>query len=139
MGLFNSDISTLILRVSVGGIMAFQHGLPKFQSYAKLSQQFPDPLGVGSPLSLALVIFAELLCALLIVLGIGVRFVAIPLIITMGVAAFIVHADDPFSRKEMAILYLSVFIALFSSGAGHYKLSIQQLLPKKKWIEWGLK
>jgi putative oxidoreductase len=48
--------------------------------------------------------------------------VAIPLAITMIVAAFIVHADDPFGKKELALLYLSGCLTLIFTGAGKFSV-----------------
>jgi hypothetical protein len=50
------------------------------------------------------------------------RLAVIPLIITMLLAGFIVHAPDPYVKKELAFLYLLPFIFLFLSGAGRYSL-----------------
>jgi putative oxidoreductase len=40
----------------------------------------------------------------------------------MLVAAFIVHLDDPFKRKELALLYLVGFLIVLLMGAGKYSL-----------------
>jgi putative oxidoreductase len=40
----------------------------------------------------------------------------------MIVAAFIVHFDDPFKNKELALLYLAGFLIIFIIGPGKYSL-----------------
>ena len=45
-----------------------------------------------------------------------------PLAITMFVAFFVVHGDDPFRDKELAFLYLACFTALVMTGAGRYSI-----------------
>jgi len=40
----------------------------------------------------------------------------------MAVAAFVVHAGDPFSKMEMSLLYLLLFITLFIFGPGKYAI-----------------
>jgi putative oxidoreductase len=47
---------------------------------------------------------------------------SIPVIITMGVAAFIVHASDPVAIKEKALLYLFAFLAIALLGAGKHSV-----------------
>lgn len=86
------------------------------------ASQFGDPLGLGSELSLALTVFAEFVCAILLILGLATRLATIPLIITMVVAGFIVHGNDPFGKKEMALLYLAVYFVLLITGPGKYSL-----------------
>ena len=83
---------------------------------------FGDPIGLGPEMSLILVAFAESLCALLVILGLGTRWATIPLIITMGVAALVHHAADPFSNKEKPLLFMIVFVVLLLTGSGKYSL-----------------
>ncbi len=119
-----TDIGLLILRLSIGGMMLFCHGWGKLSGFSELSTKFPDPLGVGSALSLSLAIGAEVFCSIAIILGVGTRLATIPLIITMLVAAFMVHGDDPWAKKEFALLYLFPFLALLFTGPGRYALCI---------------
>lgn len=116
------DLGLLILRVSIGGFMLFGHGWGKLISYSERSSQFADPLGLGPATSLAAAIFAEVFCALLVMLGIGTRLASIPLIFTMLVAAFFVHADDPWGKKELALMYAIPFLALVFTGGGKFVL-----------------
>ena len=48
----------LIARI-VFGILLMNHGIQKWTNFQELSAVFPDPLGVGSPLSLGLAIFGD--------------------------------------------------------------------------------
>ena len=118
----DKELGPFLLRLSLGSIMLFAHGLPKLLNYNLKKDFFPDPLGVSAQLSLCLVIFSEVLCSILIILGVKVRLTTIPLIITMAVAAFIVHAGEPWKKQELAAIYLSGFIALFFLGEGKFAL-----------------
>ncbi|MDA1354105.1 MAG: DoxX family protein [bacterium] len=115
------DLAILILRVSLGVGMAM-HGWGKYVNFSQYSAQFPDILGIGPVGNLALATFAELVCAVLVGLGLATRFAAIPIIFTMAMAFFIVHGADPFAKKEMAFLYLTGFTAVFFLGSGAYSL-----------------
>jgi len=119
----------LILRVWVGLMMALGHGWGKLISFGERSAQFADPLGVGSAFSLGLTVFAEFFCSLAIVLGLLTRGAVIPLIITMLVAGLVIHGDDPWGRKEMAMLFLAPFVTLLIAGPGKY--SIDRLMARK--------
>lgn len=90
---------------------------------------FPDPLGVGNYLSLLLVVGAEFGCSILIILGLGTRLATIPLMITMLVAVFIIHAKDGFEKQELGLMYLVSYLVLLGVGAG--KNSLDYLIHKK--------
>lgn len=135
-----NDLKTLVLRVSFGSLMFFGHGLSKLEAYKIMSLTFPDPLGVGHDLSLALVIFAEVVCALFIALGFFTRLSAVPLVITMIVGVFIIHGGDPWAKKELAVIYLVGFTLIFFSGGGKYslqklfKISSNSRIPLVSWL-----
>lgn len=116
------SLGLLVLRVGVGTMMAAGHGWQKLLMFGARSGSFPDPLGVGSQLSLALALFAELLCSIFVILGLGTRLAAIPPLFTMLVAAFVIHADDPWAKKELALLYAVPFLVLLLAGGGSYSL-----------------
>jgi putative oxidoreductase len=129
---FDTDILhawILLLRILVAAFM-LTHGLPKFnQLMAGEGGDFRATLGMGPVLALTMTVFAEALCSVLIGLGLFTRLAAIPLIITMMVAAFIVHAPDPFGRKEMALPYTLIYTTSMASGSGKYPLDF--LINKK--------
>lgn len=118
--ILSSDIAALLLRLFFGGFMLLHHGLPKMLAWTEKADSFPDPLGVGSMASLALAVFAEVFCAALLVLGLCTRWATIPLMITMLIAAFVVHGDDPLAKKEFALLYFGAYAAIYFLGPGRY-------------------
>lgn len=111
----------LIARVAFG-LLFMNHGLQKAMAFDTLSGAFPDPLGIGSELSLILAIFGEVACSAALIIGLFHRLALIPMIITMLVAFFIVHGADPFAVKELALVYLIVFILLLFAGSGKYSV-----------------
>lgn len=123
------SVSLLILRVSVGLTMAFGHGWGKLMTFSERAAGFADPLGVGSQISLALTVFAEVFCSFALILGLLTRGFVIPLVILMFVAAFVIHGDDPFGRKELALMYLVPYLVILIAGPGRY--SIDRLLGRK--------
>lgn len=134
--IFQTEIKTeylnfiiLLVRIMVAVFM-LTHGWPKLNKFLAGGEiQFGDPIGIGAAPSLVLAVFAEFLCSIFIGLGLGTRLAAIPLIVTMAVAAFISHGADPFGRKELALMYLLVYIFLFVTGSG--KFSIDYFLMRK--------
>jgi putative oxidoreductase len=116
------DLGLLLFRVSVAGMMLCSHGWGKLIGYGDKYMMFPDPLGVGSPVSMALAVGAEVFCSIAIIFGFATRLAAIPLVITMLVAIVLVHGGDPWQKKEFAMLYLIPFLTLIFTGAGRFSL-----------------
>lgn len=120
----NGGYGLLILRVSFGAMMLAGHGWPKLMQVLSGDWSFRDPLGIGAEVTLALAIFAEVVCAILVVAGYRTRLAALPLLITMLVAAFAALADAPLfftpegGFKELPLLYAFGFAALAISGPG---------------------
>lgn len=128
------DIGLLLLRASAGLIMAFGHGWGKLVGFSEKASKFPDPLGIGTELSLIATISTEVFAALLVVIGLGTRYASAALVFTMAVAAFIVHGGDPFGDKEMAILYMAMFLVLAITGGGKFSADhkIKQMRNNKQ-------
>lgn len=118
------DFALLVLRVWLGVSLLTLHGWGKVTGFRAGSSGFPDPLGVGSPVSMGLAIFAEVACSVLLVLGLATRFAALVLIIMLVVAFTMVHGTKLTGpgNGEMAILYLAGFVTIFLAGPG--KLSV---------------
>ena len=125
------DLSLFALRLGVAWGMLYSHGWGKWQRlFSDGEIQFADPIGLGEPASLALAVFSEFVCALLVILGLFHRAASFFLAFTMLVAFFIVHGGDPFADREMAFLYGLAFLFLMFSGPGKYALDAY--LFKKK-------
>ena len=106
------------------------HGIPKLIRFFDGNMQFRDPIGLGQSPSLFLTVFAEVVCASMILIGLGTRLASLPLIITTFVAAFIVNGAQPFGEKELALMYLLIYGALFMLGSGKY--SVDNLIQRKQ-------
>jgi putative oxidoreductase len=133
--LFNTNFNNaslhfmlLVLRVGIASFMIV-HGYQKLGWLMAGGEiQFGDPMGVGMAASLYLTVFAEFFCSIFLLLGLGTRLAVIPLIITMIVAVFIVHAPDGFDKKEIGLHYLLVYVFLLVSGPGKY--SVDHIISK---------
>ncbi len=122
-----ADLGVTALRVAVGLMMAFGHGLAKVPP----ASGFVDAVGsLGFPMPAVFAWAAglsELVGGLLIAAGLVTRPASLLLAITMGVAAFLKHWADPlFSRegpsKELALLYFAAAVAFLLAGSGRFGL-----------------
>lgn len=126
--LFNEQISSstrstlLLFARIIFGFLFLTHGIAKLFFYCNTPESFPDPLGFGSVLSLWLVLFAEIVCSIGFMLGALFRLCLIPMIFTMCIAFFVIHAGDPLTAKELSLMYLTLFVLLFIAGPGKYSV-----------------
>jgi len=117
-----SNITLLIIRLGSSALM-LTHGWPKAMKLIGGGEiKFADPLGIGVMPSLILTVFAEVLCAVLVGIGLKTRLAALPLVITMITAGLIVHGADPIADKETAFLYLMIYLVILVKGAGKYSV-----------------
>jgi len=124
------DSGLLLVRLLSGGMM-LTHGIPKIDRLmGEGPVKFADPFGLGPEISLVLVLFAEVACSILLMIGFKTRLATLPLMFTMLVAAFYVHGADPFGEKELPLLFFTVFGSILISGAGTY--SVDQAIGGRK-------
>lgn len=133
------DLGLLLLRVVPSALM-LTHGLPKWAAYAEKSAHFPDPLHVGSPLSLALVIFAEVVCAGLAMAGLATRLASLVVVINFAVIVWVIDAGKELGDKELAVFYLLAYAVLLLTGPGRFALDrlLKQLFTKDTSAGAGL-
>ena len=129
-----TDLALLMARIGIGVLM-LTHGLPKLVMLISGEPvQFPGLFGLSAELSLGLTVFAEVLCSVFLIAGLGTRMAVLPLISVMLVAVLYIHAADAFAKQEAGLQYLLVYVLLLLAGSGRY--SIDYLLQRKrdKWI-----
>ncbi|MDF7817409.1 DoxX family protein [Runella sp. MFBS21] len=122
-----TDLGLLILRIGVP-LLLLTHGYDKFLTFLEGASDFPDPLHVGARLSHALAVLGEVIAPVLVMLGLLTRVAAGIEIIHFLVVAFLMHAHEPLSEKEHALLYLLPYATIFLAGAGRY--SVDRLIAK---------
>lgn len=123
------DFALLILRIAIALLM-LSHGIAKLNTLLAGGEIiFPDPIGVGSVLSLVFAVFAEVFCSALILIGLATRLAVLPLMVTMLVAVFVIHAADGMEEKELALHYLLAYLVLLFAGSG--KFSADSLISRR--------
>lgn len=124
------DLAALFLRVGFGLYMMFGHGYGKFQMLLDGGgSDFPGVLGLPSTLSLTLAVIAEFIACIFIIVGYKTRIASIFVIMTMLIAALVIHGGDPWfmqgakgGSKEPAMLYAIGFISIYLLGSGKYSI-----------------
>ncbi len=126
LGHFPRSLIELGLRAGVGAVF-FKSGLSKIANWELTVQLFADEYAVPvlpPELAAYLATTAELVCPVLLVLGLAARFGALAL---LGMTAVIQIFVYPESWAEH-LLWASVFVYVLTQGAG--KLSVDHVIKR---------
>ena len=124
-GAFNAG--TLLLRVGLAALM-IPHGYDKLVHFSTYSKQFINFMSIGVNTSLALTVFAELVCPFLVGIGLLTRPMAFIAAFNMIVAVWKGHNGEIFGQGEHAALYAIGFLAVMILGPG--RISVDAALGK---------
>jgi putative oxidoreductase len=118
------DLALLALRFWLGFGLLLNHGWGKLTHFSQMSGRFADPFHIGTAPSLVLVVFAEIVCSILLIVGFATRLAALIIIIDLGVAFSLIHrfAFSGQHSGELAYAYLGGFVAIFLAGAGRFSI-----------------
>jgi putative oxidoreductase len=119
-----SDFGLFVLRIWFGLLLFVKHGLDKATNFNRISAHFADPFHIGPTASLLLVLFAEVVCALLVALGLWTRLAAAVIVINLAVAFGFAHKFQLFGQHngELAFTFLGAFLALCILGPGRWSV-----------------
>ena len=125
---FINEGGITLLRFAAGILMAGLHGSGKIPPSEQLIGGVTG-LGFPAPALFAwLAGLAELLGGIFLAVGFMTRPSAFFIAVTMFVAAFGRHLQDPWSVKELSVLYLVIAIFFALRGAGRW--SVDNLIKK---------
>ncbi len=117
------DLSLLSMRLLLAyGLL--QPAMMKIKNFDSIVEWF-DSLGLPLPMvNAALATTTESLGVVLLALGLGIRFISLPLIFVMIVAIVTVHWGNGFEASEngseIPLYYIAMLISLFSFGSGKF-------------------
>jgi putative oxidoreductase len=123
------DAAILLLRLGAGLLLCFGHGVQKYHLLFSAAGSFPDPLGIGHVPSVVASMGAECGASMLVAVGLFTRWACLPVLLTMGVVAVVVHAGDPWSKTEPSVIFLLMFAVIALTGPGRF--SLDKLLRNK--------
>lgn len=114
----------LLLRTGTAGLMLAGHGIELFQRFTTLRAQPPHAFYPVNGTALGLIGLIEVVCGVLMIIGLGTRIAAGVFAFTLLCVAFFAHGDAALfsSMKEAAILYAIPAVALAFTGAGGFSL-----------------
>ncbi len=125
---YSTDTALLLIRLFM--LFMVYYGYDKLVHFEEKAAYWPDPFHIGSDVTLALTITAELVCPVLVAAGFYTRIALVPAIVNMLFAIFIGHNGQPFMEREHAFSFLVPFVAIFLAGPGKFSLDVI-LRPKR--------
>ena len=121
-GPFTPDVGLLFARVTGALQVLHVHGLPKLLHFSDELAHIDDPLHLGRALTLYCALFAELLCPVLVAMGLLTRLATLPFLFLLLVSMFLVHPDWSIADGQFGWLLIIVFGTIAASGAGKYSV-----------------
>lgn len=133
----NMDLGLLLIRVVIGALMAFI-GYEKLIHFNELvADDFwaknVSFLGMKGAVPLALTVFAEFFCSLLLIVGLFTRVSSFILLFCMAYIFLVIFPGSMVSKGEhgvefnTAFTYFVIYLGLFFTGAGKYSLDAKFL------------
>lgn len=117
-----SDLSLLVFRVLLSLSMINTHGIKKLLDFEGTIQHIPDPMGIGGEISAIIAIVANIVAPVFIILGLGTRLATLPILSVTLMGFFIVHGNDPWSVRDVPLMYSLTYLLILFMGAGKYSL-----------------
>jgi putative oxidoreductase len=118
----NYNIALLILRVWLGISLFVDHGIEKL-NFAQMQQHFPDPLHIGVVPGLLFAFVTDVICSILIALGLFTRIAALLVVINLFIAFVFFHKLDlTDSFGQVAYIYLGAYLTILVAGPGKYSI-----------------
>ena len=120
------NLGRLALRVLVFLPLLVKHGVLKLLNFGQMAHDFPDPLHIGSAATLTIATISDLICAVLIIVGLTTRWAALFVLCNLIVAFVFVHHLDLMSWKDMGgqiiFMFMGGCVALIFLGAGRFSV-----------------
>jgi len=133
------DFGILIIRIIIGILMAF-YGYEKLVHFQEMAASDfwannVSFLGQKGAFPLALTVFAEFFCSLLLIIGLFTRISLLPLLFCMAYIFLvifpfsIISSGDNGMEINTTFFYFIIYLGLFFTGPGKY--SLDYMLLKK--------
>ena len=109
------DWAVLYMRLFAGAMMLF-HNIGKIQNYNEIIASYPTVLNINPAVVFAVVSVAEVLLAVLIIMGLWVRQAAF----LMALGILLTFVWGRLGAGEPEFVWLGIYVFLIVSGSGFY-------------------
>lgn len=136
----NKALGLLLIRLMIGTLMAF-YGYEKLSHFTEMAasdfwMNNVSFMGLSGKIPLALTIFAELVCSILLIIGLFTRYSLIVLLFCMGYIFLVIfpfsilNKGDNGQEFNTAFVYFIIYLGLFFTGPGKYSLDYKLFTDK---------
>ena len=125
---WSTDLATLLVRVLVAGLFIW-HGYSMMINYDEWIKMSHSTLGWGTVFEYRLIQYTELICGVLITIGLLTRLAVLPLMFAMTIAYFVAHRHDAFMMKALPFALMCLTLIVLILGGGRF--SADALLSRK--------
>ena len=124
----NVDLALLVLRIWVGTLLMTLHGFGKLERLFSDNPTFRSVFGLDPTVSLALAVLGEVIAPIFLIIGLGTRWAALLIAITMSTAFVTAHGMALSGERsgELPFLFLGGAVAIFLAGAGRFSVDGQR-------------
>lgn len=113
------DVAILFLRLFTGGIVLL-HNIGKLQDYNEIIDSYPALLFNSPQVTFAVFSILECLFAVMIIMGIKMRFAAFIMSLGMFLSIFTALATKNMTASVLQFVYMGIYIFFVLSGSGRY-------------------
>ncbi|KQB52955.1 LysR family transcriptional regulator [Pseudomonas endophytica] len=124
-------LGLLFLRVCAALLLLHIHGLPKLLNWSAELQRIEDPFGLGATLTLAMAVFAEVICPVLLLLGVFARLACLPVLAVLAIALLVVHPEWTLEQAQFAWLFTVLYAGLAITGPGAWVIKTPAFFAKR--------
>lgn len=122
MGSSFNNAALLIFRIFLSIELFRVHGLKKFRLENGEKEHVPNPLHLPEKLNGMMATLSDTVAPFLIILGIGTRLAALPVIGVTAIGYFVVHRKDSPEVRDVPYMYTLCYLLILALGAGTYSI-----------------
>ncbi|AXA90319.1 DoxX family protein [Massilia sp. YMA4] len=116
------DLGLLYARLTGAALLLAVHGLPKLLHWRSELAHIDDPLGLGPGITLTCALFAEIVCPVLVAVGLCTRLASLPVLFLLAVSMVLVHPDWSLEQGQFGWLLIIVFGTIALAGPGRFSV-----------------
>ncbi|WP_298545804.1 DoxX family protein [uncultured Aquimarina sp.] len=118
-------------RIAISLSILSIHGAKKIIHFEEEIIHIPDPFHMGGYVATIIAIFANVVCAIFIAMGLFTRFFALGALSIPLIGLLVVHINDPWAIKDVPLMYSIAFLIILILGPGRHSLD---RIVSKKWF-----